>query len=203
MYIPGYFANHNSEEINDFIRANSFGVLISTGEKILATHIPLELSQDAKFLSGHLSRANPQSRELHDGGEVLCIFQGPHAYISSSWYNHENVPTWNYISAHVRGNIKIIQGQDLYNRLSEIVDKYESASEKPVSVAAMSRDFLDRHIRAIVGFDIEISSIEAAYKLSQNRDTANYLNILNELAKRGDHNSLAIAEEMKKRTPKV
>ena len=203
MYIPAHFVNRNETEIHAFIRANSFGIIVSATGQLRASHIPLELSPDGKTLSGHLSRANPQGAGWKDGDEVLCIFNGPHTYISSSWYNHENVPTWNYIAVHVRGSVKIIREEALYNRLAELVDKYESSSEKPVSVQAMSRAYLDKHIKAITGFEVEIRSIEAAYKLSQNRDAVNHANIVRELKKRGDHASGAIAEEMKKRTPKA
>jgi transcriptional regulator len=202
MYIPAHFANRDTEEIRKFIRANSFGILVSSANVLLATHIPLELSEDAGLLSGHLSKANPQAKALHDDQQVLCIFSGPHAYVSSSWYNHENVPTWNYIAVHVQGKIRLLEGDELFKRLSQIVNRYEAASENPVAVEGMSSDYVERHMRAIIGFDIRIDSMEAAYKLSQNRDTLNHANIMHELRKRGDSNSLAIAGEMSKRTPK-
>lgn len=202
MYIPAHFVNRDDQEILNFIRSNSFGILVSHNANILATHIPLELSGDGKILSGHLSKANPQAKALKDEQEVLCIFNGPHTYISSSWYDHENVPTWNYIAVQVRGKVSLINGEVLYNRLVELVDKFEAASVNPVTVQGMSADYLDRHIKAIVGFDIEIQAIEAAYKLSQNRDKLNHSNIVSELEKRKDHNSWSVAEEMKKHTPK-
>ena len=201
MYIPAHFVNNDSEEIHSFIRANSFAILITSGGDILASHIPLELSPDGKTLSGHLSKANLQARMLKEGEPSLCIFNGPHAYVSSSWYDHENVPTWNYIAVHVKGRIKLIEGDDLVQRLSEIVDKYEANSQKPVSVKSMSRDYLARHLNGIIGFDIDIQFMEAAYKLSQNRNKTNHDNIIKRLEMRGDHNSSSIAHEMKKRAP--
>jgi transcriptional regulator len=203
MYIPAHFVNNNRQEIIEFIRANSFGIIISASGEIRATHIPLELSEDGQTLSGHFSKANPQANSLRDGDVVLCIFNGPHAYISSSWYNHENVPTWNYVAVHVKGNIRLIEGEALYRRLTEIVDKYEAASEHPVSVERMTPEYVSKHIKGIVGFEVEITSIEAAYKLSQNRDRINHQTIVQELDRRGDYHSGAIAEEMKKRTPKA
>lgn len=203
MYIPAHFVNNNSDEVLSFVRANSFAVLVTAGLEVHASHIPLELSDDGSILSGHLSKANAQAKSLKDGDKVLCVFNGPHAYVSSSWYNHENVPTWNYIAVHIRGTIRLITGDALIARLSEIVDKYEEGSKRPVSVKGMSHDYLARHLKGIIGFDIDISSVEAAYKLSQNRDAANHENIVKELELRGDYNSSSVALEMKKRAPKA
>ena len=76
-------------------------------------------------LVGHMSKLNPQWGNFHDNEEVLAIFNGPHTYVSSSWYEKENVPTWNYIAVHVYGKIKIIVGAELLNSLRKLVDKYE------------------------------------------------------------------------------
>src|SRR4051812_15778197 len=114
MYVPKQFKNNEPAQIKDFIRKNGFAILVSQCEgKIVATHLPLELNEDGEKLSGHISRANPQWKNFDQGTEVLAIFNGPHAYISSSWYNHENVPTWNYIAVQVYGKIAIIEGEEL------------------------------------------------------------------------------------------
>jgi transcriptional regulator len=155
------------------------------------------LKGDTK-LTGHISKANPQWKNFANNSDVMVIFPGPHAYVSSSWYDHENVPTWNYIAVHVYGKIKIIEGEQLYNALKQLVNKYEHGSEHPVSIEKMSPQYVRQSIQGLVGFEIEITSIEAAYKLSQNRDRKNYVNVINELEKRGDHDSLSVAAEMKK-----
>lgn len=199
MYVPKQFQNNDASTIKAFIKQNSFGILISQSDnKMLATHIPLEFSGDETKLIGHISRANTQWKKFNSLSEVLAIFTGPHAYISSSWYDHENVPTWNYIAVHVYGKIEIIEGEQLYQSLKRMVDKYESGSARPVSIEKMSPDYVRKSIQGIVGFQITITAIEAAYKLSQNRDQKNYKNIIHELEKREDHSSLQIAEEMKK-----
>lgn len=199
MYVPKQFRNNDASTINDFIRHHGFGILVSESDnRIVATHIPLELSEDETKLRGHIARANPQWKNFQNNSEVMIIFPGPHAYVSSSWYDHENVPTWNYIAVHVYGKIKIIEGDELYSALKQLVDKYEKASEYPESVEKMSPQYVRQSIKGLVGFEIEITSIEAAYKLSQNRDRKNYINIINELEKRGDHDSKLVAAEMKK-----
>jgi transcriptional regulator len=147
---------------------------------------------------GHLSRANPQWKTFDDESEVLTIFSGPHAYISSSWYDHENVPTWNYIAVHIYGKIRIIEGAELLDSLNQLVDKYEASSRQPVSMEGMSKQFVEQSLKGLVGFEILITNIEASYKLSQNRDQKNQLAIIAELEKRNDPRSLSIAAEMKK-----
>lgn len=202
MYIPNFYKNENTNEIRHFIAANSFGILVSqTDTKLWATHIPLMLDKNQAgkdVLHGHISKGNPQWKNFAHNTQVLAIFSGAHSYISSSWYNHENVPTWNYIAVHIYGTIKIIEGEYLLQTLKKLVDKYEAASEHPVSVDTMSPKFLNKELRGIVGFEIEIDSIEAAYKLSQNRDELNHAHIIAQLQQKGDIQSLNIAHEMMK-----
>ncbi|MBW8048950.1 MAG: FMN-binding negative transcriptional regulator [Cytophagales bacterium] len=203
MYIPEYFKNENLTVVKDFINANGFAILISQVDgRPWVTHIPLMLDKNVKgkdILTGHISKANKQWKEFDKNKEVLAIFSGPHAYISSSWYDHENVPTWNYLAVHVYGKIHIIERDILKKQLSKLVDKYESGMDKPVSVDRMSKEFVEKEMRGIVGFEIEITDIQAALKLSQNKDDKNYERIINGLDQKGDMNSLEIARIMKNR----
>jgi transcriptional regulator len=202
MYVPKYYQQEDIAEIKKFIRHNGFGILVNQAAgKLSATHIPLHFSEDESKLSGHLSKANPQWKNFNNSEEVLAIFSGPHAYISSSWYNHENVPTWNYIAAHVYGSIRIIEGDELFQALKQLVDTYEMNSEKPVSLEKMSPDYVQKSMLGIVGFEITITNIQAACKLSQNRDAENYRNIVGELDKKSDPNAKAVADVMKKNRP--
>lgn len=202
MYVPNVYKNESLNEVKDFIKANGFGILLnSIKEKITGTHIPLELDCDHKgkdILIGHIAKANPQAKDLKNGDDVLVIFSGPHTYISSSWYEIEEVPTWNYMAVHVYGKIKIMKDDELFSTLTKLVDKYEKNSKNPVSLKRMSDQTL-KQISAIVGFSIEINEIQAAYKLSQNRSIADYENIISELKQSCRFQSSAIAEEMKKR----
>jgi transcriptional regulator len=201
MYIPKYYKNNNITEVKEFIDANGFAILVSQVDgRPWATHIPLILDKNEHgkdVLMGHISKANKQWREFERNKEVLAIFSGPDAYISSSWYDHENVPTWNYLAIHVYGRIQIIEGDLLKKHLSKLVDKYETGMVKPVSVDKMSTGFLEKEIKGIVGFEIEISDIQAAFKLSQNRDDFNQARIMHELKQKGDPESLEIARLMK------
>ena len=202
MYIPKIYKNVNEEEIQQFLIENSFGILVSaTGGELLATHIPLELEQNKKeewVLQGHVAKGNPHWKHFEKGCEVLAIFNGPHTYISSSWYDHVNVPTWNYIAVHVRGTINTLEGDDLYLHLKKLVDKYEKPSTNPVSLETMPEEFVKKEIKGIVGFEIKIETIEAVKKMSQNRNEKDYNNIISNLEQRSDATSNAVSEEMKK-----
>lgn len=201
MYIPRFFKVDDIVKVNAFIQQNSFGILINQVDgKPWATHIPFVLEKNASnedILFAHIAKANKQWQTFQEDQEVLVIFQGPHVYISSSWYDHENVPTWNYTAVHVYGKIKIIDINTLYQHLSKLVDKYEEGNENPVQVSAMNSDMLKQQMSAIVGFEIHIREIHAAEKLSQNRDEKNYKNIVAELEKKGDKDSLEVAKAMK------
>ncbi|SKC78088.1 FMN-binding negative transcriptional regulator [Ohtaekwangia koreensis] len=198
MYTPKQFKNDNDAEIKEFVRHNGFGILVSQKEgAMLATHIPLELSEDGTKLSGHISRGNPQWKSFTTD-DVLVIFNGPHTYISSSWYNHANVPTWNYIAVHAYGKINIIEDEELFNSLANLMNKYEKNSQHPVTVEKLTPEYIKRAMQGVVGFEVTITKLEATYKLSQNRDHESYNSIVHELEKRKDENSEQIAQAMVK-----
>ena len=198
MYIPDIFRHENPNEIREFLKQHAFGILINTTNgRLWATHIPMELETVNRkdVLRGHLSIENPQANNFD--GEVLAIFTGPHAYISSSWYDFENVPTWNYSAVHVYGKIRKLNEDELLDSLAKLVDKYEAASENPVSVEGFSSKTM-LQMRAIVGFEIEITEIQSVKKLSQNRDAKNFNAIIDELGKIGNPDAIAVANEMRK-----
>ena len=201
MYIPNYFKNENINDVEKFLKQNSFGILISSVDnRLWGTHIPMELEKDKngeEALYGHISKDNPQWKYFKEQDEVLAIFNGPHAYVSSSWYNHENVPTWNYIAIHVYGKLRMLDESELMYSLKKLMDKHEADSEHPVKMEEMSDKTL-RQAKGIVGFKILITEIQAAYKLSQNRDDEDHQNIIHKLSQRGDPASAETAGQMKK-----
>lgn len=198
MYIPDKYREEDAGRIRAFLEQNAFGIVVSDGPRgPLATHLPLELQANASgtwALEGHFAKANPQWRHLADGQSVLCIFNGPHAYVSSSWYREEEVPTWNYQAVHLRGTYRRQTDAELMASLHRLVDKYERDSAQPVSLHRLSEATL-RQVRGIVGFRIEAVAVEAAFKLSQGRE-ADHGRITEELSKRGGL-SAAVARAMK------
>jgi transcriptional regulator len=172
MYVPTTFLETDQGKLHDFIEAYSFGLLVSThlGEPF-ATHLPFLLKRDAGphgCLVGHVARANPHWHDL-DGQEVLTIFSGPHAYISPTWYESENVvPTWNYVAVHAYGTCRLVQDLDALTEILKVmVATYESPMPNPWTFDT-STDYFQKLVRAIVGFRIEITRLEGKWKLNQN-----------------------------------
>lgn len=201
MYIPDLYKNEDKESIRKFLKENAFGLLINqTNGKLWATHIPLELEinkEGEEVLMGHISKENPQWTAFDSNDQILAVFTGAHSYISPSWYDHENVPTWNFTAVHVYGKIKIVEGDAVIDSLTKLVDKYEQNSKCPVQVANLSKKTM-MEARGIVAFEIKIEEIQAQTKMSQNRDDKNYTNIISELKNTGNPQSIAVAEEMAK-----
>lgn len=200
MYLPKLYREEDHVRIVEFLKANGFPALVShDGEKLVATHLPVEIVENADgslTVLGHMSRANPQWKSFGEQ-EVLLIFQGAHTYISPRWYNHVNVPTWNYMNVHVYGKVCMLEGEELYALLSDLVKKHESTTG--YSMEGLPADFVEKEIKGVTGFALSVTRIDAAYKLSQNRDDESYTNIVRELEKRSDDASHEIAHEMKQK----
>ena len=200
MYVPKMFKVTDLEEIYAFIEANSFATLVTTEKgKPIATHLPLEMKKQGEdyYLTGHLAYGNRQWRTFDT--EVLAIFQGSDAYISSSWYEQEEVPTWNYQAVHVYGQATIIEKKELIEDLTLMLTKYEENREHPVLWDTLSSELLEKELKGIVGFKIKVNEIQAAYKLSQNRNKRDFRNIIEQLRYEGNQKSEQIAKEMDKR----
>lgn len=199
MFTPAHYKNENLDEIKDFLVQNSFGILVNQVDgKPWATHIPLELdvaADGSDVLVGHIAKANQQWKHFKTNEQVLCIFNGPHSYVSSSWYAEEEVPTWNYIAVHVYGTLEILDEAAVLESLHKLVDKYESDSKKPVAIADFSEKTM-RQIKGVVGFQIKVEDIQATYKLSQGREH-DHPQIISELEERKDASSVAVAKCMR------
>ncbi|MGG1227733.1 FMN-binding negative transcriptional regulator [Bacillus halotolerans] len=202
MYIPKYYKVTNVDDIWDFVQNNSFGTIVTTAQgKPIATHLPLQLMKegDTYYITGHIAYGNPQWRTFETCEDVLVMFQGPHAYISSSWYEKENVPTWNYQAVHVYGTASILNEEELKHDLTMLLQKYEKNRENPVLWDKLSPQLLESQLKGIVGFKMKVEEIQASYKLSQNRNEKDYMNIIDQLRHEGNPNSKQMAELMEKR----
>lgn len=204
MYVPRRYEEKDADTIHAFLKENSFAILVSVKDGLpIGTHIPLQLEKNAAgaaILMGHISRGNEQKYTLVDGAKVLAIFPGPHAYISPRWYTKMQVPTWNYIAVHVTGTVRIVEGEELRAALSRLIDTYEQQMPRPVTMGEIPEKELKNDLRGIIGFEISMDAVQAAYKLSQNRDEQSYHQVIEALDK-GDETAKAVAEEMKGRKP--
>lgn len=202
MYIPKKFEAPSVQAVEQFIKENGFATLVGYDNGIpIATHTPLMIAEDVdgdKKIIGHISVANPQAICFDGEQEMMAVFMEHHTYISSSWYDHINVPTWNYIAVHVYGKVSKIEEEDLYHFLDKLTNKYEGDSPSAFKVKDMPEDMMANQMKGIVGFEMDVTKVEASYKLSQNRDDKNYKEIIRKLEERGDEFSMKIAAEMSK-----
>ena len=200
MHVPKRYEIKDWPEIEWFIRENPLATIVSRGsEYAVATHVPLELEtneQGDTILSGHVARTNQHATLFGPQPNVLAIFLSPaQHYISSSWYAQPNVPTWNYMSVHVYGKLKTVEGEQLRKSLERMTHRHERVSSHPLTQEDLE-DQIDKQLGGIIGFEIQVEKLEAAYKMSQNRDDRDYANIIRELQKLEDHNARMVAKKM-------
>ena len=195
MYVPEHFRETRIELLRAFIERHSLGTLVAvTSEGLTANHIPMQLlpaTGSPGLLRGHIARANPLWRLLGAGAQVLAIFIGPEHYVSPSWYPSKRehgkaVPTWNYATVHVKGNIRFIDDAAWLRSLVEsLTDEHERASPSRWRVTDAPADYIEGMLRAIVGFEIQVSAIEGKFKGSQNRSAEDRAGVADALRAEG------------------
>jgi transcriptional regulator len=196
MYNPSSFKVTDTAAIHADMRRYSFAMLVTqSAGGMVATHLPILLSDDGSRLLGHMARANPQWKDVQ--GEALVIFSGPHAYVSAAWYETPGtVPTWNYVAVHAYGQFKPVEDRDrVHEILKRTVAVYEGGKPAPWSYESADPVF-DRMLREIVGFEIEISRLEGKHKLNQNHPEDRRRKVVAALEARADADSVAIAKLM-------
>jgi len=195
MYIPQLNRVEDREAINAFIRAHSFATLISTNDDgIVASHLPVLLDEKTNVLRSHMARANEQWKHFAGAEEVLCIFQGPHAYVSPSWYEEQRtVPTWNYAVAHVYGKPALADDAELKQIVFDTTAKFESPMPTPWTIPLSDQE-ITAMLKAIVGFKIDITRVEVKFKLGQNRSREDQAKMLRNLQNAPDAESRALAK---------
>ena len=203
MYIPKLYREEERSKILEFLQRNEFATLVTfDGEKPVASHLLMEVVEEggSLLINGHMSKANPQWRTFERTPEVLVIFQGPHTYISPTWYNHVNVPTWNYQIIHVYGRPRMVTDHDeTYAMLSRLVARNE---ENPAyRMETLPQDFVEREMKGVAAFQVEATRIEANYKLSQNRDDESYWSVVSHLEQREGEMSHEVAKAMRRQRP--
>lgn len=202
MYKFSYYTEQDDQKIIDFIKKNAFALITGTGEKYpVATQIPLVIKViDGKiFLEGHMMRKTDHHLAFEKNSNVLVLFTGPHCFVSANWYTDPSIgSTWNYMTVHAKGKISFVDEAGTVQMVKALSDKYVGV-QSAASFDSLSKDYINHMVKAIVGFSIEVESIDNVFKLSQNRDEASQKNIIEQLKKRGDYNSSMIAEEMEHR----
>jgi transcriptional regulator len=199
MYIPKAFYVSDQQVLGEFIERHSFATLVSMVDgKPFATHLPLLLDRMRSTygtLLGHVARANPQWHAFDGQQEALAIFQGPHAYVSPSWYaTSPAVPTWNYTAVHVYGVPRVIDDEHAFaDLLDRLIAFYEAGMPTPWP-GILPADFRATLMKGIVGFVMDIDRIEGKFKLSQNRSREDQRRVVEHFERSADPIERALAE---------
>jgi transcriptional regulator len=206
MYSLPSFKETDPEVIKAFMRQHSFAMLIGTnGNHPVATQVPMliEEKEGQLYLQGHIMRNTDHHKAFEANPNALCVFTGAHAYVSASWYTApKNASTWNYMSVHAKGTISFLSEEMLFSILEKTTSHYENNPDSPASYHHLPKDYIDKLAKAIVGIELAVTELDHVFKLSQNRDSASYKNIISQLQK-GDAGSQAIAKEMVERVGRI
>jgi transcriptional regulator len=200
LYVPSHFRVDDPVVLDAFIARHAFGTLVTSGPAGLhVSHIPFvpERRADGKLrLLGHVARANPQAAALESATHLVAIFQGPHAYVSPTWYeNHPAVPTWNYAVVHAHGRAAPLDEAGLRALLEKLSSRYEAGRPGAWRMADAPGDFIAKMIGVIAGFAIEVERVEGKFKLSQNRPGDDAWRVIDALETNDEHEIAALMRD--------
>jgi transcriptional regulator len=198
MYLPRAFAVKDIPELHAFMEQFSFASLVTQNDaKLIASHIPFVLDREegaSGRLRGHVAVRNPQLAHLNTGSEALVMFQGPHSYISPSWYvSQETVPTWNYTAVHAYGRPRMLDRAGLILLLKDLVHQNERLLEPPWDFDPQAA-WVEKMLPEIAAFEIPIERLEGKFKLNQNRTLADRRRVVEILSASQDPEQRRMAE---------
>jgi transcriptional regulator len=209
MYLPSVFRDDDRESTLKLCQAHPFGMLVAQndGEALEIAHLPLAVREEGETLSvfAHVARGNRLAKLAEAGARMTAVFRGPHAYVSPRWYEHptRQVPTWNYVVAHVEGPSRVTTESELATLLDDLSRTFEAGAEDPWSANLLAPDFAADLRRGIVGICIRGESVSCKAKLSQNRSVEDHARVIRALRARGAPDDLALAERMTRDTKVV
>ena len=202
MYKFSHYTEQDQQKVIDFMKENTFALITGMGEDYpVATQIPLAIKiKDGKiFLEGHMMKKTDHHLAFEKNNSVLVLFTGPHCFVNANWYTDPQMgSTWNYMTVHAKGKITFMDEEGTRNAVKAVSDKYAGTTSES-AFDNLPKEYINHMVKAILGFTIEVETFENVFKLSQNRDEASQKNIIEQLKKREDANSAAIAGEMEKR----
>lgn len=203
MYLPKHYEETDIKVLHQLARAHPFGALVTlTQNGLEANHIPFLLQSDPApygTLHGHIARANPLWRDVSPNVQALVIFQGPHTFVSPSWYPSKNetakvVPTWNYVVVHARGHIRVIDDPVWVRaHVEELTNRHEAERPAPWKVTDAPADYIEKMVGAIVGLEIPIAQLVGKWKVSQNRLPRDREGVIEGLRREGTDTAAAMA----------
>jgi transcriptional regulator len=196
MYSPSYNRLEDRAELLEFMRANSFVILVTgAGGTLHASHLPATVHEKDQqiVLDMHMARANAQWKEFFDDEEVMVVFSGPHAYVSPRWYEErERVPTWNYAAVHAYGIPKIVNDKKAkYESQRRLVARLDP--QWLPQFEELRPEYVENMLAGIVNFEIPVTRLETRWKLSQNRSRREQESIASHLDGSSDSAERALA----------
>ena len=203
MYVPKLFAVEDVAQLQDFMEEFNFATVVTQRDgELTASHIPFLLDRGAGpygVLRAHVAIRNPQLEDFRSGSQALVMFQGPHTYVSPSWYvKPENVPTWNYTVVHAYGVPKIVDQAAMVTLLKDLVGKHERSFEEPWGFDP-NNAFMQKQLSQIAAFEIKIEKLQGKFKLNQNRAPADRAGVIARLSSSEDPLQRAVASLMTQR----
>jgi transcriptional regulator len=204
MYHFSYFKEKDKTRLLQFFHDYPFAFLTGSFKsgKQVATQIPImTLEREGElYLQGHIMRNTDHHKAFIENSQALLVFTGPSAYVSASWYSNPQIgSTWNYMSVHIAGEMRFLPDEELIGLMKKLTLHFEkNNTASPTIFDNLPKEFLNKMLPVITGFEIKVTTIENVFKLSQNRDEKSYINIIEHLEKDGGTSAM-IAQEMKKR----
>ena len=198
MFIPEHFRVEDEESIFEIIDTYPFSTLIGqSAGSLVADHIPLirDKANAELVLFGHMAKANPHLEQIKSGIEQLCIFQGPHDYISPKAYCNPGVPTWNFVSIHCYGSPRLITSDNLSTQLLDKMVLYFEGAEWDAT--HLPEEHYAKTLSGIQHFEITVSHLEAKFKLSQNKKTEDQMGVLSYLTNSKKSSAPTLADLVK------
>lgn len=191
MYSKPEFAPLSRDAVFGLIEAAAFATVVTSGPQgLVVSHLPFVLDRTRGAngtLVSHLARANPHSELIAQDRETVAVFQGPHGYISSSWYPRnpvrDSAPTWNFAVVHCHGNPVPLDKRATARHLLQLVDVLEKDRDDRWRMRELGPGGMERRIPHIIGFDLPIERLEAKFKMGQDErlhDTGGAISALEE-----------------------
>ncbi len=208
MYDLPYHKEPDEEIIRQFIRDHPFALVsgVDAQHRPVATQVPVLMEErDGRYvLRGHIMRNTDHHGAFAANENVLVVFMGKHAYVSGSWYRDPHTPsTWNYMSVHARGTIRLLDGAAIDEVLREASLHFEGQDGASATIFDnLPPDLRARLTKAILAFEIHVTDIDTVFKLSQDRDRDSYMKIMEKLKEKGSDGK-TVAAEMEKRMSRV
>ncbi len=196
-YVPDHFRTVTPSDLESFLAHNRFGSVISRADGCwMVSHIPLVFDlEDGVLLRvrGHVARANEHWHELDGGSEVLMSIQGPHGYISPQWYDHFNVPTWDYAMVHVSGRVNRLGEGELVAHLGELLASFEGGTVEE-ALGRYPKEYVDSYLPYIAGFEVAVETTIPVFKLSQDKSEESLRGVLDGLSSRAENGDGLLAD---------